>query len=110
MPRQSKATETVLPAQTLIIDNGAYTMKAGFAAAIPKSNDCHVIPNCIARGRDKRTWIGAQLENCRDFGDMAFRRPMEKGFLVNWEVEKEIWESSFLDKSAVLKVCSSSDD
>ena len=105
MPRQSKTAGTVLPAQTLVVDNGAYTMKAGFAAASPKPDDCHLIPNCIARSRDKRVWIGAQLENCKDFGDMAFRRPIEKGFLVNWEAEKDIWESIFLDKNATLKVC-----
>lgn len=32
---------------------------------------------------------------------MVFRRPVEKGYIVNWEAQKEIWEYSFNDdKSA----------
>ena len=106
MPRQAKPTAPTLPEQTLVIDNGAYTIKAGWASPTPDpSNDCHVIPNAMARGRDRRVWIGGQLDKCPDFGEMAFRRPIEKGHLVNWEAEKEIWDQSFFDKDARLKVC-----
>ena len=104
MPRQAKATEYTLPELTLIVDNGAYSMKAGFATSSPDpEKDCHVVPNCMAKSRDKRVWVGSQLENCKDFGEMAFRRPVEKGYLVNWEAEKEIWDSTFFDKGALLK-------
>lgn len=109
MPRQSKTVERVLPDRTLVVDNGAYTMKAGFVTSSPDAEtDCLVIPNCIAKSRDNRVWTGAQVENCSDYGDMAFRRPVQKGYLVNWEVEREIWENTFLDKSAILKVASTS--
>lgn len=91
--------------KTLVLDNGAFTIKAGFAHSQPDHHQgCHLIPNCIARARDKRIWIGAQLENCKDFGEMSFRRPVDKGYLVNWEAEKEIWENTFFDKDAKLKV------
>lgn len=33
---------------------------------------------------------------------MSFRRPVEKGNLVNWEAEREIWEHEFLDPKADL--------
>ena len=104
MPRAAKPAERELPDQTLIIDNGAYTMKAGFAVPSPSSEDCHTIPNCIARDRGRRVWIGAQLEKCNDFGEITFRRPVEKGFLVNWEAEKTIWDNTFIDKGAKLAV------
>ena len=105
MPRQLKTTEQVLPERTLIVDNGAYTMKAGFATPLPNvETDCHLIPTCIAKSRDKRIWIGAQLEKCQDFGEMAFRRPVEKGYMVNWEAGKEIWYDTFFDKQALVKV------
>jgi actin-related protein 6 len=26
-----------------------------------------------------------------------FRRPVEKGYVVNWEAEREIWDQSFFD-------------
>ncbi|KAI4121874.1 MAG: hypothetical protein LQ338_006117 [Usnochroma carphineum] len=102
MPRRSTIHEQPLPPKTLVVDNGAYTIKAGFAAPVPDASDCHVIPNCIARERDKKVWVGAELESCRDFGEMAFRRPVEKGYLVNWEVEKTIWDSIFLDGRSKL--------
>lgn len=105
MPRRSKPAVQPIADKTLILDNGAFTMKAGFATSSPDPlRDCHEIPNCIAKARDKRIWVGAQLEKCNDFGEMAFRRPVEKGYLVNWEAEKEIWEQTFFDKGARLEV------
>ncbi len=104
MPRPSKPQERALPERTLIVDNGGYTMKAGFAANTPSLDDCEVVPNCIAKDRGKKIWIGAQLERCNDFGEIAFRRPVEKGFLVNWEAEKAVWDTTFIENNAKLKV------
>ena len=105
MPRQNKIVERILSERTLVVDNGAYTIKAGFATTSPRLDvDCHEIPNCISKSRDKKIWIGAQIEKCKDFGEMSFRRPVEKGYMVNWEAEKEIWHDSFLDATAKLTV------
>ena len=105
MPRQTKNVEHALSERTLVLDNGAYTMKAGFATQDPNpETDCRVIPNCLAKSRDNRIWTGNQLGNCNDFGDMVFRRPVQKGYLVNWEAEREIWDNTFFDKTAILKV------
>ena len=104
MPRHSKAAEQSLPKQTLVVDNGASSIKAGFAAQTPQLGDCVVVPNCIARDRGRKVWIGAQLERCTDFGEIVMRRPVEKGFLVNWEAEKAIWDNTFFDPGAKLKV------
>ncbi|KAJ9662564.1 Actin- protein 6 [Coniosporium apollinis] len=107
MPRQIYSAEAQqLKDRTLVVDNGAYTIKAGFAspASAAETPACHIIPNCIARSpRDKKTYIASDLAQCRDFGELAFRRPMEKGFIVNWESERAIWEHSFFDEQAVLK-------
>ncbi|KAK4902686.1 Actin-related protein 6 [Elasticomyces elasticus] len=89
-----------LASQTLILDNGAHTIKAGFSSHLashqPAPSDCTIIPNCIARStRDKRTYIGPELTTCLDYGELAYRRPVEKGYVVNWEGEKAIWERSF---------------
>lgn len=92
-----------LASKTLILDNGAHTLKAGFSTpSTSTTTDCHAIPNCIARShRDKRTYIGPELSHeCADFGELAFRRPVEKGYIVNWESEKAIWERSFVDRDA----------
>jgi actin-related protein 6 len=98
-PKGSKKSAAAPPNKTLVLDNGAYSIKAGLvpSAAEPTYDDCSVIPNCIARStRDKRTYIGAELDSCKDFGELAFRRPVEKGFIVNWEAEKAIWEHEFM--------------
>ena len=88
-----------------MVDNGTHTIKAGFASDSPEvENDCHVIPNCLAKSSNNKVWVGAQLENCTDFAEMTFRRPIQKGNLVNWESEREIWDQSFLDKGAKLHV------
>lgn len=79
-------------------------MKAGFAPSAPNSEDCQIIPNCLAKDRGKHVWVGAQLEKCNDFGEIAFRRPVEKGYLVNWEAEKAIWDHTFFEKNSKLTV------
>ena len=105
MPRLSKSAEQRLPEHTLVVDNGAFTIKAGFVKSSPQPEDCHIVPNCVARDREKRVWIGSQLDKCQDFGEIAFRRPVEKGYIVNWDSEKAIWDSIFFDKVAKLKAC-----
>jgi actin-related protein 6 len=113
MPRLPKTAPSKLNPDhgTLVIDNGGYTIKAGLVGSNNDENEgqvpepsCHIVPNCIARGRDKRIWVASQLDKCNDFGEMAFRRPFERGHIVNWESQKEIWDHTFLSKHAVVKV------
>jgi actin-related protein 6 len=99
-PKGSRKSAAALPSKTLVLDNGAYTLKAGLvpgASVDAGYDDCRVIPNCIARShRDKCTYTASELDGCKDFGELAFRRPVEKGFIVNWEAEKAIWEHEFM--------------
>ncbi|KAH6616686.1 actin-domain-containing protein [Boeremia exigua] len=94
--------------KTLVLDNGAYSLKAGLVpsqSTLPSYNECCVIPNCIARShRDKCTYTASELDGCKDFGELAFRRPVEKGFIVNWEAEKAIWEHEFMGAKEALRV------
>ncbi|POS87167.1 hypothetical protein EPUL_001741 [Erysiphe pulchra] len=89
--------------RTLVLDNGAYTIKAGFSSPlIEEIGSPRLIPNCIARDRDRKIYVGSQLSTCKDFSEIIFRRPVEKGYLVDWEAEKEIWEHEFFDTGAKL--------
>lgn len=103
-PKGSKKASFAAPNKTLVLDNGGYTIKAGLVAptsAHPSYDDCHVLDNCIARStRDKLTYVGSDLAGCKDFGELAFRRPVEKGFIVNWEAERAIWEHEFTGDAA----------
>jgi actin-related protein 6 len=104
-----KAPSDPIPQQTLVLDNGAYSIKAGListsAEEPPTYDNCRVIPNCVARSsRDRRVYIASELEKCNDFGEMAFRRPVEKGFIAHWEAEEAIWEHEFFNSRAGLRV------
>lgn len=100
--RKSRSAGPPPPLTTLVLDNGADTVKAGFVTG-EKADEPRIIPNCFARDRHKKTYVGSELEKCRDFGEIAFRRPVEKGFIVNWEAQKEIWDREFFDDKAPQK-------
>ncbi|KAL4890383.1 actin family [Aspergillus ambiguus] len=108
--RAMPTTKGTLPAKTFIIDNGAYTIKAGHAFdALPPGNDeikllssCNVIPNALVKTRGNRVYIASELNtHVTDGNELMFRRPVEKGYIVNWEAQKEIWEHSFFDEGSV---------
>ena len=111
MRKASKTQPRVapLPSRTLVIDNGAYTLKAGYSPdAYGYDRDtlkgCHSIPNALARTRDKRTYIATQLDSqISDWADAIFRRPVERGQLVNWEAEKAIWDYTLFDQKTAVK-------
>lgn len=60
----------------LVLDNGAYTIKAGFAAT---DEEPRIFPNSIARSRvEKRVYVADEIDNCRDLSGIAYRRPFER--------------------------------
>ncbi|KAL7421477.1 Actin-related protein 6 [Cryptotrichosporon argae] len=84
----------------LILDNGAYTIKAGFAGV---DVEPRVVPNSIARSRvERRVFVADEIDACRDLSGLAYRRPFERGMLVSWDAEKAIWDRLF--SPAVLDV------
>lgn len=103
-PRKSKPAPPKAPSTTLILDNGAHTLKAGLLSStsgpIP---DPLIIPNCIARDRSRKVYVASEIDKVRDYGELQFRRPVEKGFIVNWEAQKEIWDRELFDTGARLK-------
>lgn len=79
--------------ETFVLDNGAYTAKAGFA----KHNEPRIIPNCITKAKSerRRQFIGDQIDDCKDVSGLFYILPYQKGFLVNWEVQRTIWDYIF---------------
>ncbi len=112
-PRATKSSARAvpgLPSTTFVLDNGGYSIKAGFApppgAGGQKSaasddeevlTRCHTIPNALVRSRDRKVYVGAQAEEITQWSEALFRRPVENGQVVSWEAQKEIWDQSFFD-------------
>ena len=86
-------------------------MKAGYAPSSSSSDDdekalsaCAAIPNALVKTRGNRVFIGSQLStHVTDWNEAVFRRPMEKGYIVNWEAQRAIWDHSFLDNKTTTK-------
>lgn len=60
----------------LVLDNGAYSIKAGFAGV---DEEPRSYPNSIARSRgEKRVYVADEIDNCRDLSGIVYRRPFER--------------------------------
>ena len=65
------------PSTTLVIDNGAYTTKFGFADS---ADPMRIIPNCTAKtkkGKGKK-FVGEDIYDCKDFTGMNQSRPFDR--------------------------------
>ncbi|EYC29346.1 hypothetical protein Y032_0006g2927 [Ancylostoma ceylanicum] len=79
--------------ETIILDNGGYTMKIGTSRDI----EPRIIPNCIAKAKAdrKREFIADEQSECVDKTGLFYVLPFERGYLVNPDVEEQIWEHVF---------------
>ncbi|WWC59496.1 actin-like protein ARP6 [Kwoniella dejecticola CBS 10117] len=77
----------------VILDNGAYEIKAGISGV---DEEPRRFPNSIARSRtEKQVYVSDEIDRCKDLSGIVYRRPFEKGMLVNWDAEKVIWDRVF---------------
>ena len=74
---------------TLIIDSGAFYIKAGWNT----DPEPKIMPNCIAKVKSerRRPFISDQLDDCKDYSGLFYILPCQKGYLVNWELQRQIW-------------------
>ncbi|XP_043264609.1 actin-related protein 6 [Colletes gigas] len=81
-----------MSSSTFVLDNGANTAKVGLASDNPK-----LVPNCImkAKSERRRPFVGNQIEECRDASGLFYILPFQKGYLVNWDVQKTVWDYIF---------------
>ena len=77
--------------KTALLNTSAFTS----SESPPNKTPPHVIPNTLARSRTRTSYTGSALGPTLDYGEMSFRRPVERGSLVNWELQSYIWTESF---------------
>ncbi|VDP54443.1 unnamed protein product [Heligmosomoides polygyrus] len=79
--------------ETIILDNGGYTMKIGTSRDI----EPRVVPNCIVKAKAdrKREFVADEQAECMDKTGLFYVLPFERGYLLHPEVEEQIWERVF---------------
>uniref|UniRef100_A0A1I8NQ06 Actin-related protein 6 n=1 Tax=Stomoxys calcitrans TaxID=35570 RepID=A0A1I8NQ06_STOCA len=78
---------------TVVLDNGAYTAKLGLAS----HDDPQTILNCImkVKAERRRAFIGNQIHECRDSSGLFYILCFQKGYLLNWDIQKTVWDHIF---------------
>ncbi|XP_038047554.1 actin-related protein 6-like [Patiria miniata] len=68
-------------------------MRDGKVAIIFK----RLVPNCIMKAKNERRkqYIGSQIDDCKDLSGIFYLLPFQKGYLVNWDVQRQVWEHTF---------------
>jgi len=78
----------------LVMDNGSFTIKCGWRT--DKSPE--LVPNWIMRPKDRRkTYVGRQMEQCKELSNIHITTPFQKGYLFNWAAQRSIWDTVFSD-------------
>uniref|UniRef100_A0A452T1Q5 Actin-related protein 6 n=1 Tax=Ursus maritimus TaxID=29073 RepID=A0A452T1Q5_URSMA len=77
---------------TLVLDNGAYHAKIGYS-----HENVSVIPNCQFRSKTARlkTFTANQIDEIKDPSGLFYILPFQKGYLVNWDVQRQVWDYLF---------------
>jgi len=63
--------------------------------------DCNafnwVIPNCQFRSKTARlkTFTANQIDEIKDPSGLFYILPFQKGYLVNWDVQRQVWDYLF---------------
>lgn len=86
--------------RTLVLDNGSNSIKVGWA----DSQKCLHVQNAMMRSRDRRLWLGNTVDLCKDLTGLQYRRPIDRGQLYSWELEKAIWDWTWDTKEIVESV------
>ncbi|KAG2382236.1 hypothetical protein C9374_005438 [Naegleria lovaniensis] len=115
---QQDYISTSSSAQTLIMDNGGDTIKIGLAPnslndVLDQASELKrplIIPNTIAKQKASSStsgsvFIGDQLESdCECFASLLFRRPIERGYVVDCETQAMIWDYLFKTRFSSLPI------
>ena len=77
----------------IVIDNGGHTCKVGFAG---QQAPVRCMPNSLAKSKaEHKLFVADQLENCNNFSALQWRLSLERGCLVNWDTQAEVWGRAF---------------
>ena len=55
----------------------------------------NVSMNFRSKSERRRSFIGDQIEDCKDLSGLFYLLPFQKGYLVNWDIQRQIWDYLF---------------
>ena len=61
-----------------------------------------------AKSERRRPFIGNQIEECRDLAGLYFMLPFQKGYLLNWDIQKTVWDYIFSKDCCPINLSQSS--
>lgn len=74
----------------VVIDNGGHMCKVGFAGQ-PHPLRCMLNGVIRSKGATGKVYVGDQYDKCPDYSSLQYRRSLERGCLVNWDTQAEVW-------------------
>ena len=81
--------------KTLILDSGAHSIKVG----LNTDGKPAIYPNCIFRPKGTtRLLVSDEIISHRDQSSLFYLYPHQNGYLLNWDVQRTIWDYLFHDK------------
>ncbi|RYQ81732.1 hypothetical protein Ahy_B10g100348 isoform C [Arachis hypogaea] len=93
----------------VVLDNGGGLIKAGFGG---ERDPAVILPNCLYRAPSSKKWLhphplpitttstdSSAAEP--DLTSAAVRRPLDRGYLINSDLQREIWSHLF---SSILRI------
>lgn len=79
--------------KTLILDNGSFSIKAGYSG----TSEPKIIPNYIFKSTVDQ-YVANEIEHASDPGGLYRLSPFEKGYPVHMNTESTIWQHIFSQK------------
>uniref|UniRef100_A0A7S4PPE5 Uncharacterized protein n=1 Tax=Guillardia theta TaxID=55529 RepID=A0A7S4PPE5_GUITH len=83
----------------LVVDNGGGELKAARVTDEIDYKEANldvnpvVLPHCTAKSRaEKKFFVADGLDTAVDLASLYIRRPHERGYIVNWDVEQDVWQ------------------
>ena len=84
----------------VLLDNGAGKLKAGVCRGTSSTDEIAMNrishSNCTSRVlKQMNTLVGDQVDSTFNGSLLQYTRPFDRGYLVNWQSEQEVWSRLF---------------
>ena len=77
----------------VVVDNGAFQCRMGVAGE-DAPRKC--FQNAMAKAKgDRNAILGDMIDTAKVITQLNVRRPFDRGYLVNWDLEIDLWTRGF---------------